>query len=97
MVRFNIWPGRGHRDNRGTAMIVTDDELRSSLQSFVDNAISPAQGDVSVTVDHGVVTLAGRVASSTQRHALRDLVAATDGVHHVLYAVEIGASERLPA
>lgn len=78
-------------------MNVTDDELRASLQAFVDNAISPAQGDVSVSVDRGVVTLSGRVASGTQRHALRDLVAAADGVHHVLYAIEIGASERLRA
>jgi osmotically-inducible protein OsmY len=78
-------------------MDVTDDELRTSLQTFVDNAISPAQGWVSVAVEHGVVTLSGRVATGTQRHALRDLVAATEGVQHVLYAVEVDAVARLPA
>lgn len=78
-------------------MDVTDDELRASLQAFVDNAISAAQGCVSVSVDHGVVMLSGRVASGTQRHALRDLVAATDGVQHVLYAIEVAAPAGLPA
>lgn len=78
-------------------MIVTDDELQASLQTFINNALAAAHGDVTVSVQGGVVTLAGRVASATQRRALRDLVAATDGVNHVLYAVEIGASERLPA
>ncbi len=72
-------------------MIVTDDELRLSLQEFVDRAIAPSAGDVSVSVEQGVVTLAGRVASSTQRQAIRDLVAGTQGVQHVLYAIEIAA------
>ena len=71
-------------------MIVTDDELRQSLQTFVDNAITPAAGDVSVAVDQGVVTLTGHVASATQRHAIRDLIAGTQGVNHVLYAIQIG-------
>jgi osmotically-inducible protein OsmY len=72
-------------------MIVTDDELQASLQTFINNALSPANGEVRVSVDNGVVTLAGRVASATQRRALRDLVAASDSVRHVLYAIEIGA------
>ena len=73
-------------------MIVTDDELRQSLQTFVDNALTPAAGEVSVSVEGGVVTLTGRVASATQRHAIRDLVANTQGVNHVLYAIAIGSS-----
>ena len=70
-------------------MIVTDDELQASLQTFINNALTPAHGDVTVSVQGGVVTLAGRVASATQRRALRDLVAASDSVRHVLYAIEV--------
>ena len=72
-------------------MIVRDDELRASLQAFVDRAVTPSTGDVSVEVSRGVVMLTGHVASSTQRHALRDLVSAMEGVRHVLYAVEIAS------
>jgi osmotically-inducible protein OsmY len=75
-------------------MDVRDDELRAALQTFVDNAVTPAAGDVSVAVDRGVVTLTGHVATSTQRHAIRDLIANTDGVHHVVYAIQIGAPQR---
>ena len=75
-------------------MDVRDDALRASLQTFVDNAVPPAVGEVSVAVDQGVVTLTGHVASTAQRHAIRDLIANTDGVQHVLYAIQIGAPQR---
>jgi osmotically-inducible protein OsmY len=75
-------------------MDVRDDELRAALQTFVDNAVTPSTGAVTVAVDHGVVTLTGHVSSSTQRHAIRDLIAGTDGVRHVLYAVEIGSPQQ---
>jgi osmotically-inducible protein OsmY len=78
-------------------MDVTDDELRACLQTFVDNAITPSAGAVSVAVDRGVVTLTGRVASATQRHAIRDLVAATTDVRHVVYAIEVGSPKGTPA
>jgi osmotically-inducible protein OsmY len=70
-------------------MDVRDDELRESLQAFVNRAVTPAAGDVSVAVDQGVVTLTGHVSTTTQRHAIRDLIASTDGVRHVLYAIEV--------
>jgi len=73
-------------------MNVTDDELRKGLQAFIDNAVAPSAGDVSVSVDGGVVTLQGRVATATQRHAIRDLIAASPGVRHVLYAIEIAGA-----
>ena len=75
-------------------MDVRDDELRAALQAFVDRAVTPAAGDVSVAVDHGVVTLTGHVSTNTQRHAIRDLIAASDGVRHVVYAIQIGAPQR---
>ena len=75
-------------------MNVRDDELRAALQTFVDNAVTPTAGEVSVMVNRGVVTLTGHVASATQRHAIRDLIASADGVQHVLYAIQIGAPER---
>ena len=75
-------------------MIVTDDELRASLQGFINRAVSPSAGEVTVSVDRGVVTLSGRVETATQRHAIRDLIAASDGVRHVLYAIEVGSAAR---
>ena len=78
-------------------MSVRDDELQRDLQAFVDRAVTPSAGDVSVAVDQGVVTLTGHVASSTQRHAIRDLIAASHGVRHVLYAIEITDQRAQPA
>jgi osmotically-inducible protein OsmY len=74
---------------RGGAMHVTDDELRAGLQAFIDNAVAPASGEVWVAVAGGVVTLTGQVATATQRRAIRDLVSASPGVRHVLYAIEV--------
>lgn len=71
---------------------VTDDELRAGLQAFIDNAVAPASGEVSVAVAGGVVTLTGQVATATQRHAIRDLVSAAPGVRHVLYAIEVAGA-----
>lgn len=86
-------------EQRGGAMHVTDDELRAGLQAFIDNAVAPASGAVSVAVAGGVVTLTGQVSTATQRHAIRDLVSAAPGVRHVLYAIEVaaGAPVRQPA
>jgi len=70
----------------------TDAEIHRQLQDFLDRAITPAVGEVYVHVSGGVVTLTGHVSSSTQRQAIRDLVGAADGVHHVLYAVEVAAT-----
>jgi osmotically-inducible protein OsmY len=78
-------------------MSLTDQELRDGLQAFVNNAVTPSVGDVAVSVDHGVVTLTGRVATNTQRAALRDLVGSASGVRHVFYAVEVGASSQVHA
>lgn len=78
-------------------MSMSDQQLQDGLQAFINNAVAPSAGDVAVAVDHGVVTLTGRVSTTTQRTALRDLVSATGGVQHVLYAVEVGTTSQVHA
>lgn len=78
-------------------MSLTDQQLQDGLQAFINNAVAPSTGEVAVAVDHGVVTLTGRVATNTQRTAIRDLVGATQGVQHVFYAIEVGAVTQIHA
>lgn len=76
---------------------MTDQQLQAGLQAFVDNAVTPSSGGVTVDVRGGVVTLSGQVASTAQRTALRDIVGAADGVQHVIYAVEVRPAGRVLA
>ncbi len=78
-------------------MSPTDQQLQDGLQAFINNAVAPSAGEVAVAVDHGVVTLTGRVSTNTQRTAIRDLVGATRGVQHVFYAIEVGIVTQIHA
>ena len=51
----------------------------------------PAAVDVRVEYHAGVVTIAGQVASATQRQAIEDLLLAHDGVESVVSELRVVA------
>lgn len=64
-------------------VIADDDDVAEALRTFVC-ALGPAAADVRVEYRAGVVTVAGHVASETQRQTIEDLLLAHDGVESVV-------------
>jgi osmotically-inducible protein OsmY len=75
---------------RPMTSIADDAAVTEALRTFAC-ALGPAAADVRVEFHAGVVTLAGCVASATQRQAIEDLVAAHDGVDRVASELRVAA------
>lgn len=75
---------------RPTTPVVDDDAIAEALRAFVC-ALGPAAAEVRVEYAAGAVTLAGAVASATQRQAIEDLLLAHDGVESVVSELRVAA------
>ncbi len=67
-----------------------DDAIAEALRAFV-YALGPAAVNVRVEYRAGVVTVAGQVASATQKQAIEDLLLAHDGVESVASELRVVA------
>jgi osmotically-inducible protein OsmY len=75
---------------RPATVIADDDAIAEALRTFVC-ALGPGAVDVRVEYCAGVVTVAGQVASATQRQAIKDLLLAHDGVESVVSELSVVA------
>lgn len=84
-----IAEGRGHRGRAPRNYVRADERIAEDVNQRLtdDDWLDPT--DIEVSVDQGVVTLAGTVDSRADKRRAEDLAAGVSGVHDVMNSLRI--------
>jgi osmotically-inducible protein OsmY len=86
-MRRGIYAGRGPRGYRRS-----DERIREDVNERLTDDWRVDASDVEVSVDNGVVTLAGRVGSRKEKWRAEDVVESVSGVTDVRNQLRVGSS-----